>query len=63
MGRANSQHSRSKSKNSLAQVPKNLEKESDGVYEEYSEELADEADVKAQARAKAADERQGRTKA
>jgi hypothetical protein len=59
MGRANSQHSRSKNKNSLAQVPKNLKKESDGVYEEYSEELADEADVKAQARAKAADERQG----
>ncbi|UAL52888.1 MULTISPECIES: YfhD family protein [Metabacillus] len=60
MGRANSQHSRSKSKNDLAQVPKNLKKESDGVYEEYSAELADQADKTAQARAKAADERQGK---
>ncbi|MGP1910093.1 YfhD family protein [Metabacillus sp. JX24] len=59
MGRANSQQSKNKS--NLPQVPKNLKKEADGVYEEYSAELADSADKQAQARAKAADQRQGKS--
>ncbi|KZZ84453.1 YfhD family protein [Bacillus sp. SJS] len=58
MGRGHKQHNRDKNKNSLPQVPKQLKRETDGTYEEYSRELADQADVKAQARASAANERQ-----
>jgi hypothetical protein len=50
MGRAH------KNKTSLPQVPKNLKR--DGVDEEFSREIADQADLEAQARANAANQRQ-----
>jgi hypothetical protein len=50
MGRAH------KNKSSLPQVPKNLKR--DGVDEEFSREIADQADLEAQARANAANQRQ-----
>ncbi|MFY4776466.1 YfhD family protein [Metabacillus sp. RGM 3146] len=58
MGRGHKQKTRDSNKGSLPQVPKNLKKETDGVYEEFSQELADTNDKQAQARSKAADQRQ-----
>ena len=55
MGRSRGQRSRDKNKASLPQVPKNMK--SDGVDEEFSQELADQADLEAQARANAANQR------
>ncbi|MDP4084776.1 MAG: YfhD family protein [Bacillota bacterium] len=49
MGRA------SNNKGSLPQVPKNLK--TDGIDVEYSAEIADQADLEAQARANAANQR------
>jgi len=60
MGRAHHHKKRDKNKNDLPQVPEALKYETDGVYEEYSEELADQADREAQARAYAANGRQSR---
>ncbi|WP_084157424.1 YfhD family protein [Oceanobacillus manasiensis] len=53
MGR--DEHRNSKN-NFLAQTPKNL-KDSDGVDIEFSKELADQDDLEAQERSKAADRR------
>ncbi|OLS36799.1 YfhD family protein [Bacillus sp. MRMR6] len=55
MGRAHGHKTRDKNKGSLPQVPKNMK--TDGVDEEYSAELADQADLEAQARANAANQR------
>jgi YfhD-like protein len=55
MGRAKKQKSRDKNKETLPQVPKNMK--SDGIDEEFSAELADQADLEAQARAEAANQR------
>ncbi|MGG1401425.1 YfhD family protein [Bacillus salipaludis] len=55
MGRSHGHGSRGSNKASLPQVPKNLK--SDGIDEEYSAELADQADLEAQARANAANQR------
>ncbi|WNS76627.1 YfhD family protein [Bacillus sp. DTU_2020_1000418_1_SI_GHA_SEK_038] len=55
MGRSRGQRSRDKNKASLPQVPKNMK--SDGIDEEFSQELADQADLEAQARANAANQR------
>ncbi|MBS4192483.1 YfhD family protein [Bacillus sp. FJAT-49705] len=55
MGRSRGQRSRDKNKASLPQVPKNMK--SDGIDEEFSEELADRDDLEAQARANAANQR------
>lgn len=55
MGRAKKQKSRDKNKATLPQVPKNMK--SDGIDEEFSAELADQADLEAQARAEAANQR------
>ncbi|MBE3570087.1 MAG: YfhD family protein [Bacillales bacterium] len=55
MGRAHSQKTRDKNKQKLPQVPKNLK--SDGRDVEYSQELADHADLEAQSRSNAADQR------
>ncbi|WP_147535600.1 YfhD family protein [Bacillus marasmi] len=56
MGRMHGRHhTRDSNKNSLPQVPKNMK--SDGIDEEYSAELADQADLEAQARANAANQR------
>ena len=55
MGRSRGQNSRDKNKASLPQVPKNMK--SDGIDEEFSQELADQADLEAQARANAANQR------
>ena len=41
----------------LPQVPDQYKREADGVYEEYSAELADQDDREAQARMQAADKR------
>ncbi|MFC0273832.1 YfhD family protein [Metabacillus herbersteinensis] len=57
MGRSHGHKTRDRNKNSLPQVPKNLKK-SDGVDEEFSREIADQADMEAQARANAANQRQ-----
>ncbi|AZB41884.1 YfhD family protein [Bacillus sp. FJAT-42376] len=62
MGRGHKQHTRDKNKNGLAQVPKQLKKETDGTYEEFSRELADQADTQAQSRADAANQRQQKRK-
>nr|WP_082804756.1 YfhD family protein [Rossellomorea vietnamensis] len=48
-------HSKRGNKNSLPQTPAQLK--SDGVDEEFSSELADQADMEAQARANAANQR------
>jgi hypothetical protein len=55
MGRSRGQRSRDKNKASLPQVPQNMK--SDGVDQEFSQELADQADLEAQARANAANQR------
>lgn len=55
MGRAHKQKTRDKNKAKLPQVPKNLK--SDGLDVEYSSELADQADLEAQARSNAANQR------
>jgi hypothetical protein len=55
MGRAQGHKSRGKNKSSLPQVPKNMK--TDGIDEEYSAELADQADLEARARANAANQR------
>lgn len=56
MGRSRGQRSRDKNKATLPQVPKNMK--SDGIDVEFSRELADQADLEAQARAEAAGTRQ-----
>ncbi len=55
MGRSHGHKTRDKNKNSLPQVPKNMK--TDGIDEEFSRELADGADMEAQARANAANQR------
>lgn len=55
MGRSRGQRSRDKNKASLPQVPKNMK--SDGNDVEFSQEMADQADLEAQARANAANQR------
>ena len=55
MGRSRGQHSRDKNKATLPQVPKNMK--SDGIDVEFSQEVADHADLEAQARANAANQR------
>lgn len=55
MGRSHGHKTRDKNKASLPQVPKNMK--SDGMDVEYSAELADQADLEAQARANAANQR------
>ncbi|MFJ7724928.1 YfhD family protein [Neobacillus sp. NPDC097160] len=55
MGRSRGHGSRDKNKASLPQVPKNMK--SDGIDVEYSQELADNADLEAQARSNAANQR------
>jgi hypothetical protein len=55
MGRSHGHKTRDKNKASLPQVPKNMK--SDGIDVEYSQELADQADLEAQARANAANQR------
>lgn len=55
MGRSHGHKTRDKNKASLPQVPKNMK--SDGMDVEYSSELADQADLEAQARANAANQR------
>lgn len=56
MGRMHGRHhTRDSNKGSLPQVPKNMK--SDGIDVEYSQELADQADLEAQARANAANQR------
>ena len=55
MGRTHGHKSRDKNKGTLPQVPKNLK--SDGIDEEFSQELADQTDLEAQARANAANQR------
>lgn len=55
MGRSHGHKTRDKNKASLPQVPKNLK--SDGNDVEFSQELADQADLEAQARANAANQR------
>lgn len=55
MGRSRGQKSRDKNKAALPQVPKNMK--SDGIDVEFSQELADQADLEAQARANAANQR------
>ncbi|WP_113929671.1 YfhD family protein [Bacillus sp. P14.5] len=59
MGRAHGHKTRDKNKNKLPQVPKNMKTE--GVDEEFSRELADQADMEAQARSNAANQRQKTT--
>ncbi|MDF0725910.1 YfhD family protein [Cytobacillus sp. S13-E01] len=58
MGRSHGHKTRDKNKANLSQVPKNMK--SDGIYEEFSRELADQDDLEAQARADAANTRQRR---
>lgn len=55
MGRSHGHKTRDKNKASLPQVPKNMK--SDGIDVEYSQELADQADLEATARANAANQR------
>lgn len=55
MGRSRGHNNRDKNKGSLPQVPKNMK--SDGIDVEYSQELADHADLEAQARSNAANQR------
>ncbi|QOR67078.1 YfhD family protein [Cytobacillus suaedae] len=60
MGRSHGHKTRDKNKATLPQVPKNMK--SDGIDEEFSRELADQDDLEAQARADAADRRQGKNR-
>ncbi|KKI89002.1 hypothetical protein WQ54_27590 [Bacillus sp. SA1-12] len=55
-GHKHKHQARDKNSSSLPQTPKNLKR--DGVDEEFSRELADQADLEAQARANAANQRQ-----
>jgi hypothetical protein len=55
MGRNSIHKNRDKNKQTLPQVPKNLK--SDGLDIEFSKELADQDDLEAQQRSKAADAR------
>ncbi|ETI66293.1 hypothetical protein BAVI_23248 [Neobacillus vireti LMG 21834] len=55
MGRSRGGRTRDKNKGSLPQVPKNMK--SDGIDVEFSQELADHADLEAQARSNAANQR------
>ncbi len=55
MGRSHGHKTRDKNKATLPQVPKNMK--SDGIDVEYSQELADQADLEAQARSNAANQR------
>ncbi|WP_318505538.1 YfhD family protein [Bacillus sp. T3] len=56
MGRMHGRHkTRDSNSGSLPQTPKNMK--SDGIDVEYSQELADQADLEAQARANAANQR------
>lgn len=55
MGRSRGQRTRDKNKATLPQVPKNMK--SDGINVEFSQELADQADLEAQARSNAANQR------
>lgn len=56
MGRMHGRHkTRDSNKGSLPQTPKNMK--TDGIDVEYSQELADQADLEAQARANAANQR------
>ncbi|MBL4953589.1 YfhD family protein [Neobacillus sp. OS1-32] len=55
MGRSRGQRTRDKNKATLPQVPKNMK--SDGIDVEFSQELADQADLEAQARSNAANQR------
>ncbi|WP_042356746.1 YfhD family protein [Bacillus rubiinfantis] len=55
MGRAQGHRTRDKNKASLPQVPKNMK--SDGRDVEFSREMADSADLEAQARSNAAEQR------
>lgn len=55
MGRSHGHKTRDRNKASLPQVPKNLK--SDGHDVEFSKEMADGADMEAQARANAANQR------
>jgi hypothetical protein len=55
MGRNSIHKNRDKNKQTLPQVPKNLK--SDGLDIEFSKELADQDDLQAQQRSKAADAR------
>ena len=56
LGRSRGHNKRDKNKNSLAQTPAQLKK-TDGVDVEFSREIADQADMEAQARANAANQR------
>lgn len=60
MGRSRHHKNRDKNKQNLPQVPSALKQETDGTYEEYSQELADQADLEAQARSNAANQRVSR---
>lgn len=55
MSRSRGQRTRDKNKATLPQVPKNMK--SDGIDVEFSQELADQADLEAQARSNAANQR------
>lgn len=55
MGR--DEHTTKRGSRHLAQTPKNQIKQSDGMDIEFSEELADAADIKAKERSMAADAR------
>lgn len=57
MGRNAIHKNRDKNKQKLPQVPDQYKREADGVYEEYSAELADQDDREAHARMQAADKR------
>ncbi|ESU32396.1 hypothetical protein G3A_11810 [Bacillus sp. 17376] len=55
MGRSHGHKTRDRNKASLPQVPKNMK--SDGIDVEFNPELADQADLEALARSRAADGR------
>ncbi|GAM16367.1 MULTISPECIES: YfhD family protein [Bacillaceae] len=55
MGRSHGHKTRDRNKASLPQVPKNMK--SDGIDVEFNRELADQADLEALARSRAADGR------
>ena len=60
MGRAHGHKTRDRNKASLPQVPKNMK--SDGIDVEFNRELADQADLEALARSRAADGRANKRK-
>jgi hypothetical protein len=58
MGRMHGRHkTRDSNKGSLPQVPKNMKLKANGKDVEFNQELADQADLEAQARANAANQR------